>query len=66
MTGRELSRRSREDGMTEVTVALGADRQGIIIVPTSMVDGPGYQDMLDIHAAKHGRLISIRDGEVPQ
>jgi hypothetical protein len=64
-TGRELGRRDMGDGFTDVTVALGADRQGHLIVPTDLVDGPGYQDMLDAHATKHSGLVAFRDEGTP-
>jgi hypothetical protein len=64
--GRELSRRIRDDGMAEVTVALGYDRQAVLVVPASTLDGPGYQGMLDAHVAKHADLVDIRDRGMPQ
>jgi hypothetical protein len=63
MTGRELSRHVRDDGMAEVRVALGADRQGTLIVPASLLDSPGYQGMLDAYVAKHAGLLRLREGE---
>jgi len=63
--GRELSRETRVDGFTEVTVALGVDRQGVLTVPTYLVDGPGYQGMLDAYATKHAALVAFRDEGTP-
>lgn len=60
--GQELSRRMVGGGMAEVTVALGVDRQGIIVVPADMLDKPGYQDMLDLQATHHDGLKRVREG----
>jgi hypothetical protein len=60
-TGRELARHDQGDGFTAVTVALGADRQAVIIVPTDFLDQPGYQEMLDAHATKQANLVRYRD-----
>ena len=64
-TGRELSRVHRTSGMTDVTVALGPDRQGILTVPTDQLDGPGYQAMLDAYVTKHQGLVDFRDKGTP-
>lgn len=66
MIGRELSRVDQGNGMTVITVGLADLSQGTLTVPTHLVDGPGYQDMLDAYASKHERLIGIRDRGVPQ
>ncbi|HEU5218861.1 MAG TPA: hypothetical protein VFU23_09390 [Gemmatimonadales bacterium] len=66
MSGRELSRKVRDDGMTEIMVALGVDRQGTLIVYPGAVNDIGFQDMLDLHAAKHAGLVDIRDRGMPQ
>jgi hypothetical protein len=62
MKGRELSRREDGTGFTHVTVALGTDRQGVLVIPTEMVDAPGYQDMLDAYTTKHASLVAFREG----
>jgi hypothetical protein len=61
----ELSRTERDDGTTLVTVALGSDRQGNLVVPTHIVDGPGYQDMLNQYAEKQAVWVNLRDGGAP-
>jgi hypothetical protein len=63
--GRELGRHDRGDGYTDVTVALGADHQGHLIVPTDLIDGPGYQDMLNARATKYSGLVALRDEGTP-
>jgi hypothetical protein len=64
--GRELSRRILDNGMAEVSVALGVDRQGTLIVLASFLDTPAYQGMLDAYVAKHASLVDIRDRGMPQ
>jgi hypothetical protein len=59
---RELSRTGRDDGYTDVVIALGATQRMTITVPTSILDGPGYQDMLDAALAKQGQLRDIARG----
>lgn len=63
--GTELGRVAMPDGTTHVTVALGVDRQGVIVVPSDLVDAPGYQDMLDAYATKQAGLERLRNGGVP-
>lgn len=65
MSAQELRRDNQGDGFTQVTVALGAARQGVLVVPTDMVDKPGYQEMLDAYVAKHESLVALNDGGVP-
>lgn len=48
--------------MTDVVVAIGATDRLTITVLSSIVDGPGYQDMLDAALAKQGRLRDVVRG----
>jgi hypothetical protein len=63
MFAHELSRRHLDDGTTDVEVALGVDQQAHIIVPTSMLDTPGYEAMLNAHLAKWESRVRLREGE---
>ena len=65
MIGRELSRAAGPDGYTRVTVALGVAAQGVLTVPSDLVDAPGYQDMLNAYATKHAQLVVLVHGEPP-
>lgn len=60
---RELSRIARADGMTDVMIAVGATNRLVITVPTSILDSPGYQEMLDAALAKQVELRGILEGE---
>lgn len=59
MHGRELSRKTRLDGFTEVTVSLPGPAQGVLVVPTELVDSPGYQAMLDAYVTRHAALVGL-------
>lgn len=58
----ELSRVDQGDGTTVVTVAVGATGQALMTVMTSVLDQPGYSDMLNAFVAKQERIHTIVHG----
>ena len=59
---RELKRESRPDGLTVVTVAVSNTDTHQLLVATSMLDKPGYQEMIDHVGVRHDDLVAIREG----
>lgn len=61
MMARELSRVDQGNGFTVVQVVNDNTTIGQVVVPTNMLDQPGYDAMLDVHVAQHHELLRRRE-----
>ena len=61
---REHARKSLGGGRTEVQVYVDNTTIASIVVADDFLDGPGYQDMLDLRLRHHQGLVAITEGTV--
>lgn len=58
----ELKRVDRGDGHHDVTVVVGPTDTVVLRVDSRHLDGPGFQEMMDLQLARHIRLVNVREG----
>jgi hypothetical protein len=59
---RELQRVDQGDGTHLVHVAVDNTTINYLVVPTEMMDTPGYLDMIEVMGVRHDNLLRIREG----
>lgn len=62
---REHARNSLGNGHTEVRIYVDATTIASVVVADDFLDGPGYQDMLDLRLKHHQGLVAITEGSAP-